>query len=53
MACMETFLSPVLQAVVGNDMFALGQGSAACRNVAARAKYEFAPQPPRGSGASS
>jgi hypothetical protein len=51
MACMETFLIPVLQAVVGNDMFALGKSSAACRNASPSAKYECAPQPPRGSAA--
>lgn len=46
MACLETFLIAMLQTVVGHDMFSLGQGSAACRNVSSRAIHQCAPQPP-------
>jgi len=42
MAGLETFLLPALQTVVGNNVFSLGQGSAACRNVSPMAKYRCA-----------
>jgi hypothetical protein len=45
MACLETFLIPALQATLGNDMFELGQGFAACRNVSALAIHQCAPHP--------